>query len=65
MKRFYKLFISLLVIVGIVAVAPATTIKSDSDQQQCITKASSCGGEQVGFASADIKKKKKKGFLRS
>ena len=61
MKRFYRLFISLLVIVGIVAVAPATTVKSDSDQQQCITKASSCGGEQVGFASADIKKKKKKG----
>ena len=61
MKRFYKLFISLLVIVGIVAVAPATTIKSDSDKQQCITKASSCGGEQVGFAAGDIKKKKKKG----
>ena len=61
MKRFYKLFISLLVIVGIVAVAPATTVKSDNDQQQCITKASSCGGEKVVYSSADIKKKKKKG----
>ena len=61
MKRFYRLFISLLVIVGIVAVAPATTVSSDSDQKQCITKAGSCGGDQVGFAAADIKKKKKKG----
>tara|TARA_B100001123_G_scaffold109427_1_gene127369 strand:+ start:882 stop:1202 length:321 start_codon:yes stop_codon:yes gene_type:complete len=61
MKRFYRLFISLLVIVGIVAVAPATTVSSDSDKQQCITKAGSCGGDQVVYAAADIKKKKKKG----
>ena len=61
MKRFYRLFISLLVIVGIVAVAPATTVSSDSDKQQCITKAGSCGGDQVVYAAADITKKKKKG----
>ena len=61
MKRFYRLFISLLVIVGIVAVAPATTVSSDSDQQQSITKAGSCGGDQVVYGAADIKKKKKKG----
>ena len=61
MKRFYRLFISLLVIVGIVAVAPATTVSSDSDKQQCITKAGSCGSDQVVYAAADIKKKKKKG----
>ena len=59
MKRFYRLFISLLVIVGIVAVAPATTVSSDSDKQQCITKAGSCDGDQVVYAAADIKKKKK------
>ena len=59
MKRFYRLFISLLIIVGIVAVAPATTVESDSEQ--CITSANSCGGEEVVYASADIKKKKKKG----
>ena len=59
MKRFYRLFISLLIIVGIVAVAPATTVKSDSEQ--CITNAGSCGGEKVVYADADIKKKKKKG----
>ena len=59
MKRFYRLFISLLVIVGIVAVAPATTVETES--KQCISTASSCGGDQVDFASADIKKKKKKG----
>ena len=59
MKRFYRLLISLLVIVGIVAVAPATTVKSDSEQ--CITSAGSCGGEEVVYAAGDIKKKKKKG----
>ena len=59
MKRFYRLFISLLVIVGIVAVAPATTVETES--KQCISTASSCGGDQVDFASADIKKKKMKG----
>ena len=59
MKRFYRLFISLLVIVGIVAVAPATTVKADNEQ--CITNAGSCGGEEVVYAAGDIKKKKKKG----
>ena len=57
MKRFYRLFISLLVIVGIVAVAPATTV--DIKAEQCVTSAGSCGGDLV-FADADIKKKKKK-----
>ena len=59
MNLFYRLFISLLVIVGIVAVAPATTVETES--KQCVSTASSCGGDQVDFASADIKKKKKKG----
>ena len=53
MKRFYRLFVSLLVIVGIVAVAPATTI--DTKAEQCVTSAGSCGGDLV-FADADIKK---------
>ena len=57
MKRFYRLFVSLLVIVGIVAVAPATTV--DTKAEQCLTSAGSCGGDLV-FADADIKKKKKK-----
>ena len=57
MKRFYRLFISLLVIVGIVAVAPATTVETKAEQ--CVTSAGSCGGDLV-FADADIKKKKKK-----
>ena len=57
MKRFYRLFVSLLVIVGIVAVAPATTV--DTKAEQCVTSAGSCGGDLV-FADADIKKKKKK-----
>lgn len=57
MKRFYRLFISLLIIVGIVAVAPAVTVDTKSDL--CITSAGSCGDDLV-FADADIKKKKKK-----
>ena len=57
MKRFYRLFISLLVIVGIVAVAPATTI--DTSAEQCFYSAGSCGDDLV-FADAEIKKKKKK-----
>ena len=57
MKRFYRLFVSLLVIVRIVAVAPATTV--DTKAEQCVTSAGSCGGDLV-FADADIKKKKKK-----
>ncbi len=61
MKRFYRLFVSLLIIVGIVAVAPAITVKSDSEQQQCLTTAKACDAENVVLAAADIKKKKKKG----
>ena len=56
MKRFYRLFISLLVIVGIVAVAPATTV--DTKAEQCVTSALSSDGDLL-FAEADIKKKKK------
>ena len=50
MKRFYRLFISLLIIVGIVAVAPAVTVDTKSDL--CITSAGSCGDDLV-FADAD------------
>ena len=32
MKRFYRLFISLLIIVGIVAVEPAVTVDTKADQ---------------------------------
>ena len=60
MKRFYRLFISLLVIVGIVAVAPATTVETKTEQ--CAASVSSCGGGDFVYADAadDIKKKKKK-----
>ena len=58
MKRFYRLFISLLVIVGIVAVAPATTVETES--KQCISTASSCGGDQVDFASLISRKRKRR-----
>ena len=60
MKRFYRLFISLLVIVGIVAVAPATTVETKTDE--CAVSAGSCGGGDLVYADAadDIKKKKKK-----
>jgi len=62
MKRFYRLFVSLLIVVGIVAVAPATTVTSDSDNKQCISQATGCGSDALVLASADdIKKKKKKG----
>ena len=57
MKRFYRLFISLLVIVGIVAVAPATTV--DTKSEQCVTSAGSCGGDLV-FADADIRRKRRR-----
>ena len=59
MKRFYRLFISLLVIVGIVAVAPATTVETKTEQ--CAVSAGSCGGGDFVYADAadDIKKKKK------
>lgn len=57
MKRFYRLFVSLLIIVGIVAVAPATSM--DVSKEKCVTSAGSCGSDYV-FADADIKKKKKK-----
>ena len=61
MKRFYRLFVSLLIVVGIVAVAPATTVTADSDQQ-CISQATGCSSDALVLASADdIKKKKKKG----
>ena len=57
MKRFYRLFVSLLVIVGIVAVAPATTVDTKADQ--CVTSAGSCGGDLV-FADADIRRKRRR-----
>ena len=59
MKRFYRLFTSLLVIVGILAVAPASAI--DVEIKQSISVTGICDGDQVDYASADIKKKKKKG----
>ena len=56
MTRVYRIFVSLLLVIGIVAVAPASTVV-DTDQQICNVKAA-CDGEVI--ASADVKKKKKK-----
>ncbi|MAV69704.1 MAG: hypothetical protein CMG04_02690 [Candidatus Marinimicrobia bacterium] len=57
MTRVYRIFVSLLLVIGIVAVAPASTVV-DTDQQICNVKAGSSDGEVI--ASADVKKKKKK-----
>ena len=61
MTRMFKLVISILVIVGIVAIAPANPIVVKTDQEVCLVNPG-CDGEQV--ASAEIKKKKKKKGLK-
>ena len=55
MRRVYRLLISTLVILGIVAVAPAKTPVDKTEQAVCMVK---CDTDQI--ASADVKKKKKK-----
>ena len=57
MRRVYRLLISTLVIIGIVAVAPAETPVDKTEQAICAVKAG-CDTDQI--ASADVKKKKKK-----
>ena len=59
MRRIYRLLISTLVILGIVAVAPAKTPVDKTEQAICMVKAGCCDTDQI--ASADVKKKKKKG----
>ena len=56
MTRVYRIFVSLLLVIGIVAVAPASTVV-DTDQQIYNVQAE-CDGDVI--ASADVKKKKKK-----
>ena len=58
MRRIYRLLISTLVILGIVAVAPAKTPVDKTEQAICVVKAGCCDTDQI--ASADVKKKKKK-----
>ena len=58
MRRFYRLLISTLVILGIVAVAPAKTPVDKTEQAICMVKACCCDTDQI--VSADVKKKKKK-----
>ena len=58
MRRFYRLLISTLVILGIVAVAPAKTPVDKTEQAICMVKTDCSDTDQI--ASADVKKKKKK-----
>ena len=58
----FKLVISILVMVGIVAIAPANPTVVKTDQEVCLVKPGCCDGEKV--ASAEIKKKKKKKGLK-
>ena len=58
MRRFYRLLISTLVIVGIIAVATAETPVDQTEKTVCLAIADCSDGEQI--ASADVKKKKKK-----
>ena len=58
MRRVYRLLISTLVILGIVAIAPAKTPVDKTEQAISMVKAGCCDTDQI--ASADVKKKKKK-----
>jgi len=58
MKRFYKLLISTLVIIGFVAAEPTETPVEKTDQQVCAIKPGCCVSDQI--VDADVKKKKKK-----
>ena len=62
MTRFFKFVISILVVIGIVAVAPAKTTVVKTDQEVCLVKPGCSNGDQI--ASAEIKKKKKKKGLK-
>ena len=62
MARMFKMMISLLVVIGIVAIAPANSTVVKTDQEACLVKSVNCDGDQV--ASAEIKKKKKKKGLK-
>ena len=55
MRRFYRLLISTLVIIGVIAIAPASTPVEKTEQA---VKTDCSDGEQI--ANADVKKKKKK-----
>ena len=57
MRRIYRLLISTLVILGIVAVAPAKTPVDKTEQAICMVKTDCSDTDQI--ASADVKKKKK------
>ena len=54
MRRVYRLLISTLVILGIIAVAPAKTPVENTEQAICMVN------DTDQIASADVKKKKKK-----
>ena len=58
MRRVYRLLISTLVILGIIAVVPAETPVENTEQAICVVKAGCCDTDQI--ANADVKKKKKK-----
>ena len=55
MRRFYRLLISTLVVIGVIAIAPASTPVEKTEQA---VKTDCSDGELI--ASADVKKKKKK-----
>ena len=57
MRRIYRLLISTLVILGIVAVAPAKTPVDKTEQAICMVKTDCYDTAQI--ASADVKKNKK------
>ena len=54
MKRFYKLLISTLVIIGFVATEPTETPVEKTDQQVCAIKPGCCVSDQI--VDADVKK---------
>ena len=58
MRRIYRLLISTLVILGIVAVTPAKAPVDKTEQAICMVKTDCSDTDQI--ASADVKKKKKK-----
>ena len=58
MTRMFKMMISLLVVIGIVAIAPANSTVVKTDQEVCLVKSVNCDGDQV--ASAEIKRRKRR-----
>ncbi|MBH10285.1 MAG: hypothetical protein CMG74_08045 [Candidatus Marinimicrobia bacterium] len=59
MRRFYRLLVSTLVTIGLVAIAPAAEEAVEKTEQAvCELKPGCCDGNII--ADADVKKKKKK-----